>query len=173
MPEGLKYFSEVLKVLEYFARYKISFYDFLKSPGLSEGLRLFSWSFTNSGMFCKLQNIFLWFFKFSCFTRRSKITFLKFGKSWNVLQASKYFSMIFKVSWIVFWQVGRNSTRLRIILNNVPIFWTILRFLYIFYGLPHVAKNSTSIRMILNKIRKPVDLPCVHKLYVTILQASK
>ena len=26
----------------------------------------------------------------------SKITFLKFGKSWNVLQASKYFSMIFK-----------------------------------------------------------------------------
>ena len=47
-------------------------------------------------MSCKLQNIFLWFSKVSWIARRSKISFLKVGKAWNVLQASENFSMIFK-----------------------------------------------------------------------------
>ena len=47
-------------------------------------------------MSCKLQNIFLWFLKVSWIARGSKITFLKFYKSWDVFQASKYFAMIFK-----------------------------------------------------------------------------
>jgi len=44
----------------------------------------------------KLQNIFLWFLKVSWIVRCSKMIFLKFDKSWKVLLASKYFSMIFK-----------------------------------------------------------------------------
>ena len=63
---------------------------------MPEGQKYISWSLTSLGMSCKLQNIFLWFLKVSWIARRSKITFLKFDKSWNVLQASKYFSMIFK-----------------------------------------------------------------------------
>ena len=55
-----------------------------------------SWSFTSPGMSCMLQNIFLWCLKISWIARSFKITFLKFDKSWNVLQPSKYFSMIFK-----------------------------------------------------------------------------
>ena len=47
-------------------------------------------------MSCQLQNIFLWYLKVSWIARRSKIIFLKFDKSWNVLQASNYLSMIFK-----------------------------------------------------------------------------
>ena len=48
-------------------------------------------------MSCKLQTIFLWFFKVSWIARMSKITFLKIYKSWNILQASNYFSMIFQI----------------------------------------------------------------------------
>ena len=69
---------------------------FYKVPGMPEGPRWLSWTFTNPGISCKLQNLFLWFFKVSWIARRSKIIFLKFGKSWNVLQASNYFSMILK-----------------------------------------------------------------------------
>ena len=36
------------------------------------------------------------FLKISWISRMSKKTFLNFYKSWNVLQSSKYFSMIFK-----------------------------------------------------------------------------
>ena len=46
-------------------------------------------------MSCKLQNIFLWFLKISWIARMSKITFLNFGNYWYVLEASKYFSIIF------------------------------------------------------------------------------
>ena len=53
-------------------------------------------NFTSPGMSCKLQNIFLWFLKVSWIAWKSNIIFLKFDKSWNVLQASIYFSMIFK-----------------------------------------------------------------------------
>ena len=45
-------------------------------------------------MSCKVQNIFLWFLKVSWIARWSKITLMKFCKSWNVLHASKYFFMI-------------------------------------------------------------------------------
>ena len=47
-------------------------------------------------MSCKVQTIFLWCLKVSWIARMSKITLLKFDKSWNVLPASKYFSMISK-----------------------------------------------------------------------------
>ena len=47
-------------------------------------------------MSCKLQNVFLWFLKVSWIARRSMITLLKFGMFWNVLQASRYVSIIFK-----------------------------------------------------------------------------
>ena len=40
--------------------------------------------------------MFQLFLKVSTIARRSNITFLKFGKSWNVLQASENVSMIFK-----------------------------------------------------------------------------
>ena len=50
----------------------------------------------NPGMSCNLQNIFIWFLTVSWIAWRSKITFMKIDKSWNVLQASKYFSLIFK-----------------------------------------------------------------------------
>ena len=53
-------------------------------------------NFTSPGMSCKLQNIFLWFLKVSWIAWKSNIIFLKFDKSWNVLQASIYLSMIFK-----------------------------------------------------------------------------
>ena len=53
-------------------------------------------NFTSPGMSCKLQNIFLWVLKVSWIAWKSNIIFLKFDKSWNVLQASIYFSMIFK-----------------------------------------------------------------------------
>ena len=67
---------------------------------MPEGPRLFSWSLVIPGMSGKLQNIFLGFLKDSWIARRSKNIFLKFDKTWNVCQASKYFSMIFKASWI-------------------------------------------------------------------------
>ena len=45
---------------------------------------------------CKLPNIFLWFLKASWIARGSEISLLKFDKSWNVLEALKYFSIILK-----------------------------------------------------------------------------
>ena len=84
---------QVLKCLEIFT---IIFYDFYKSPGLPQGPKFISGSLISPAITCKLQNIFLWFLKVSWIARMSKITFLKFYKSWNVLQASNYFSMIFK-----------------------------------------------------------------------------
>ena len=63
---------------------------------MPEGQRWFFWSLTTPGMSHKLQNIFLWFLKDSWIVRRSKIILLKFDKSRNVWQASKYFSRIFK-----------------------------------------------------------------------------
>ena len=89
-------FSEVWQVLECLGSLEIFFYDFQKSHGLLEAPKLLFWSLTSLGMSWKLQNIVLWFLKVSWITRRSKIIFLKFDKSWNVLEASKYFSMIFK-----------------------------------------------------------------------------
>ena len=89
-------FPEVWQVLECLASFKIFFYDFQKSPGLLEGPRYLSWRLARPGMSCKLQKIFLWYLKVSRIARRSKNIFLNFGKSWNVLEASKYFSMIFK-----------------------------------------------------------------------------
>ena len=89
--------SEVWQVLECLASFQIFFYDFWKSPGLPKGPRCISWSLTSSGMSDTLQNMFLWFSKDSWIARRSKMTFLKFDKSWNIWQASKYFSMIFKI----------------------------------------------------------------------------
>ena len=56
------------------------------------------------GMSWKLQNIFLWFLEVSWIGKRSKIYFLKFYKSWNVLESSKYFSMSFK-----FFGIARRS----------------------------------------------------------------
>ena len=51
---------------------------------------------TSPGMSCKLQYFFLLFLKVSWIDRMFKITLLKMDKSRNVLEASKYFSMIFK-----------------------------------------------------------------------------
>ena len=39
---------------------------------------------------------FLWFLKASWIARGSEISLLKFANYWNVLESSKYFSMIFK-----------------------------------------------------------------------------
>ena len=86
---------DVWQVLECLGRFKIFFYDFQKPPGLPEGPNWLFWSLTSPGMSLKLQNIFLWFLKVSWIAWRSKIIFLKFYKSWNVLEASKYYSMIF------------------------------------------------------------------------------
>ena len=63
---------------------------------MPEGQKYLSWSLTSPGMSWKLQNNFLWFLKVSWIARRSEISLLKFDKSWNVLEASKYYSMIFK-----------------------------------------------------------------------------
>ena len=89
-------FPEVWQVLECLTIIEIFFYDFLKSPGLPEGSKQLFWSLTSTGMSYNLQNNFLWFLKVSWIARGSKIIFLKFVKSWNVLQSSKYFSLIFK-----------------------------------------------------------------------------
>ena len=70
------------------------------TPRLPESPRLFTWSLKITGMSGKLPNIFLWFLNDSWTNRRSKVTSLKFDKSWNVWQASNYFSMILNVFWI-------------------------------------------------------------------------
>ena len=89
-------FSEAWQVLKCHPTFKIYLYDFYKTPGSLEGPKLLSWSFTSPGTYYNHQNIFLWFLKVSWIARRSKRTLLKFDKLWNVLQYSKYFSMIFK-----------------------------------------------------------------------------
>ena len=96
MQEGQKYLYWSLTSPAMSWKLKKIFYDFQKSTGLPEGQKYLYWSFTSPGMSWKLQNIFLWFLKASWITRRSEISFLKFDKSWTVLEASKYFSMIFK-----------------------------------------------------------------------------
>ena len=83
-------------------------------------------------MSCKLQNIFLWFSKVSWIARRSKISFLKVGKAWNVLQASKYFSMIFKSVldckkikniFLEVWQVLECLSRFKYFSMNFKVSW--------------------------------------------------
>ena len=100
-------FLEVWQVLEYLAIFKIFFYEFKKSPVLPEGPRWLFWSFESPGMSCKFRKVFLWFSKVSWIARRSKITFLKFGKSWNVFWASKYFLIISKIieKYLQAWQI--------------------------------------------------------------------
>ena len=66
-------------------------------------------------MSCKVQNTFLWFSKDSWIARMSKITFMKFYKSWKVLQASKYFCMIFK-----------SILDCQKVQNNYPNVWQVL-----------------------------------------------
>ena len=81
-------FPEAWQVLNCHPTFKIYLYDFYKSHGLLKGPKLLSWSFTSPGTSCNHQNIFLWFLKVSWIARRSKMTLLKFYKSWNVLQPS-------------------------------------------------------------------------------------
>ena len=88
----------VWKVLKYPAGFNF-FMIFKNLLDYQKVLNTFSgvWKvLTSPGMSCKLKNIFLWLLKVSWIARRSKITFLKFEKSWNVLKASNYFFMIFK-----------------------------------------------------------------------------
>ena len=66
----------------------------------------------------KIKNIFLWFLKVSWIAWRFKITFLKFVKSWNVLETPKYFSMIF-ISLLDCLKVQ----------NNFPEVWQVLECL--------------------------------------------
>ena len=91
---------------------KITFLNFYKSWNVLQSSKFFSMIFTSildclklqnnfpkvtsPGMSCELQNIFLWFLKVSWIARLCKRTFLKFYKPCNILQASKYFSMLFK-----------------------------------------------------------------------------
>ena len=92
-----------LKVSLIVRKSKIIFLKFDKSWNVLQAseyfsmiLRQLSGSLTSFELYCKLQNIFQPFFKVSLIAKRSKIIFLKFDKSWNVLQASEYFSTIFK-----------------------------------------------------------------------------
>ena len=71
------------------ASYKI----FLKVSWIT---RMSKKTLASPGLSLKLQNIFLWFITVSWIAWMSIISLQKFCKSWNVLQASKYFSMIFK-----------------------------------------------------------------------------
>ena len=89
-------FTEVWQVLECLGIFKIFFYDFQKPLGLPEGQTHLFWSLTSPGMSQKLQNIFQWFLKAPWIVRSSETSLLKFDKSWNVLESSKYFSMISK-----------------------------------------------------------------------------
>ena len=83
-------FLEVWQVLEHLESFKI----FLDGP------RLLSWSLKSPGMSCKLQNIFLQFLKVSWIARMSKITFLKFYKSWMSCKLQNIFLYFSKISWI-------------------------------------------------------------------------
>ena len=69
-------------------------------------------------MSSKLQNNFLWFLKASWIARRSKIYFLKFEKSWDVLEPSKYFSVFFKLL--------LDNLKVQ---NNFPEVWQVLECL--------------------------------------------
>ena len=89
-------FSEVWQVLECLGSIKIIVYDFLKVSWIAKRSKTFSCSLASSAMSWKLQNNSLWFLKASWIARGSEISLLKFYKSWNVLEASKYLSMIFK-----------------------------------------------------------------------------
>ena len=96
MPEGPKHFSWSLASSEMSWKLQNNFLWFLKVSWIARRSKSFFWSVTSPGMSWKLQNNFLWFLKVSWIARRSKSFFLKCYKSWNVLEASKYFSMIFK-----------------------------------------------------------------------------
>ena len=96
LPEGQKYLYWSLTSPRMSWKLQNIFVWFLKALWIARRSKKLSWSLTSPAMSWKLQNNFLWFLKVSWIARRSEISFLKFDKSWNVLEASKYFSMIFK-----------------------------------------------------------------------------
>ena len=80
--------------------------------------------FRNSGSVCKYLEI-------SWIARRSKITFLKSGKSWNVLQASGSLR-VFVNAWkniLKVWVLSRNCRNTRKIASNFRKFWSVCKYL--------------------------------------------
>ena len=99
---------------------------------------------TSPGMSFKLQNIFLWFLIVSWIASRSKIILLKFDKSWNVLQASKYLSMIFK-STLDCQKVQNNLTEVWQVLECLASFKKKFYYFQKFSGLPECQKYLPSL----------------------------
>ena len=94
-----------------------------------------------------------------------KITFLKFAKSWNVVQASKYFSMIFK-SLLDCQKVQDNFHEVLQILKHLAIFKIFFYDFQKFPGLPEgknifseVLKCLASFKIFLYDSYKSPGLP--------------
>ena len=83
-------------VSECLPSFQTFFYDFKKIPGVPGGPKQFFRSCRSLRMSNKLVNIFLRFLKDFWSACRSKTILQKLQNSYNVCQASKYFSMIFK-----------------------------------------------------------------------------